>query len=390
MTLSGYILHHLFLSTYTIVEELGSGGFGFVVKAVHNVSGREAAVKFVVKERVTRSGWIKRDERKVPMEAYLLRKLRHPGIVEFIDLFEDDVYFYLVMEYHGSPWTAKSKHENGATSPPSLPLLAASPNSSPKKPQPQPQHQEQPFFGSSFVDYAVPPTSPNGTTQYSYDAMPSSPPPVKDGATLLGIPRPPLATLRRSSCDLFECIEQHQMLDEARARLIFRQIVDVLCYLQELGVCHRDIKDENIVVDDEFNVKLIDFGSAVIFEPKKGSPYFNRFYGTTNFASAEIMRGEPYQAPPAEVWSLGVLLSILLNGETPFASAAHIQYGRMCQPRATLSREALDLMQGCLTVDIEKRLTVWQIRDHPWLKEREPLSTPRLGMTTPGTKSKFI
>jgi serine/threonine protein kinase len=85
-----------------------------------------------------------------------------------------------------------------------------------------------------------------------------------------------------------------------------------------------DIKDENIVVDKNFRVKLIDFGSAIIYDARKPPPYHNRFFGvsryypattssrialtrrptlqTVNFAASEILQGKSYRAPHAEVW----------------------------------------------------------------------------------------
>lgn len=71
-------------------------------------------------------------------------------------------------------------------------------------------------------------------------------------------------TLRqRPSLDLFECIDAHERFTEKTAKLIFRQIVSAVYYLHsELNVCHRDLKDENVVIDKNFTVKLIDFGAA--------------------------------------------------------------------------------------------------------------------------------
>ena len=132
----------------------------------------------------------------------------------------------------------------------------------------------------------------------------------------------PAAMQRRTSCDLFECIEQHSRLTEEQARWVFAQVVETVWHLDRICICHRDIKDENCVVDAEFNVKLIDFGSAVITDVRKPQPYFNRFFGTMTFASPEILQGKPYRAPHAEIWSLGVLLSILLSGQCPFPDPA--------------------------------------------------------------------
>lgn len=102
---------------------------------------------------------------------------------------------------------------------------------------------------------------------------------------------------RRSSCDLFECIEQHSRLGEETAKYVFAQIVEVVWALGKMGICHRDIKDENFVVSADFKVrfslvfrvsealeltlnrsqvKLIDFGSAVIFDPRNPAPFYTR------------------------------------------------------------------------------------------------------------------
>ncbi len=94
-------------------------------------------------------------------------------------------------------------------------------------------------------------------------------------------------------------------------------VVETVWHLDRIGICHRDIKDENCVVDADFNVKLIDFGSAVITDVRKQQPYFNRFFGTMTFASPEILQGKPYRAPHAEICRSGVLLSILLTDSVP-------------------------------------------------------------------------
>lgn len=107
--LAQHQLHPRFAHQYTILGELGSGGFGFVVRAIRNADKRVVAVKFIFRDKVPSHGWVRisnwdggaaagrmEQERTIPMEAYVLRNCRHDGIVGFIDLFESDKYFYLV------------------------------------------------------------------------------------------------------------------------------------------------------------------------------------------------------------------------------------------------------------------------------------------------------
>ena len=102
---SGYQLHECLGAEYTIVDELGSGGFGLVIRAVRKLDGMQVAVKLMWRDRMPKDAWLhtKGWDIKhpfttfaVPKEAYLLRKIDHPGIVSYIDLFEDDLFVYLV------------------------------------------------------------------------------------------------------------------------------------------------------------------------------------------------------------------------------------------------------------------------------------------------------
>lgn len=108
--LANYSLHPSFAQEYTIREELGAGGFGFVVRAERNSDGMSVAVKFIERSKIPSRGWVKSRHwgeapgllpmvdgyRIVPLEAFVLRSVRHEGVVAYIDLFEDEKYFYLV------------------------------------------------------------------------------------------------------------------------------------------------------------------------------------------------------------------------------------------------------------------------------------------------------
>jgi hypothetical protein len=92
-------------------------------------------------------------------------------------------------------------------------------------------------------------------------AMSASPtyssPPHSAGNTLLPEDASRKRFGRRPSHDLFECIEQstHKRLPESHARYVFAQVVEAVAYLDSHGVTHRDIKDENLVIDDSLKVR---------------------------------------------------------------------------------------------------------------------------------------
>ncbi|KAJ3333630.1 hypothetical protein HDU76_005859 [Blyttiomyces sp. JEL0837] len=174
--------------------------------------------------------------------------------------------------------------------------------------------------------------------------------------------------IRRPSMDLFECIEHHDWLPEEKARLVFRQVASAVCYLHGRGVVHRDIKDENIVIDNFFNVRLIDFGSATV-EPR-GNPnhLFDRFYGTIQYASPEILRGEKYRGRPTDIWALGVLLYTILFGEVPFSSSDQAMLAMYKPPRFRSNADAMMLLDWMLDKDPKRRPTAEEVLRHPWMR----------------------
>jgi serine/threonine protein kinase len=119
-------------------------------------------------------------------------------------------------------------------------------------------------------------------------------------------------------------------------------------------------------------VKLIDFGSAVIEDPSKPRPFYNVFYGTTAYASSEVLRKRAYRAGPAEIWTLGVLLSYLLTGSSPFPTESDAIEGRVRLKggiEGKLSGMVLELMRVCLEPDPDRRATIEEVRNHSWLVE---------------------
>ncbi|CAN8027257.1 unnamed protein product [Ixodes persulcatus] len=162
--------------------------------------------------------------------------------------------------------------------------------------------------------------------------------------------------------DLFEFIDRSPCLDEPLASYVFRQVVSALSYLHGLRVLHRDVKDENIILDECFHVKLIDFGSAAFMGPDR---YFTTFCGTVEYCSPEVLQGNPYAGPELEMWALGVTLYTLIFGENPFLDVEETISACLRPPYET-SEELWGLLSWLLHRDPQKRCTLPEAERHPW------------------------
>lgn len=135
--------------------------------------------------------------------------------------------------------------------------------------------------------------------------------------------------------ELFDYLVEKGRLSEDETKIIFGQLCLAVSYLHEKGIVHRDLKLENVLLDEKCRIKLGDFGFTREFE--KGS-LMETFCGTTGYAAPEMLQGKKYQGPgmssldalyfehnsqhqtysEVDVWSLGVILYTLLTGTLPF------------------------------------------------------------------------
>lgn len=112
--------------------------------------------------------------------------------------------------------------------------------------------------------------------------------------------------------DLFELLVQHE-INEVLAKVIFNHVLDALMYLFKFGIVHGDVKSENILIDTrDYNVKLIDFGSAI--QIADGNIMKHDYLGTIEYHPPEMI----VNPEKAQVWSLGVLLYDILYKRIPF------------------------------------------------------------------------
>ncbi|KAI0002482.1 hypothetical protein BJV74DRAFT_816063 [Russula compacta] len=177
-----------------------------------------------------------------------------------------------------------------------------------------------------------------------------------------------LVTELCSGGELFDYLTEKGRLSEEETRHIFGQICLAVNYLHEKGIVHRDLKLENVLLDERCRVKLGDFGFTREFD--RGT-YLETYCGTTGYAAPEMLEGKKYLGPEVDVWSLGVILYCLLTGGLPFdhddesVMRAMVIRGVFEDPE-WLSDHIRDLVRKILQKDPVRRITIPQILAHPW------------------------
>ncbi|KAK5681454.1 serine/threonine protein kinase [Elasticomyces elasticus] len=186
--------------------------------------------------------------------------------------------------------------------------------------------------------------------------------------------------------ELFNWIVLKQKLTEAETRKVFIQLFQGVKYLHERNIVHRDIKPENILLlDKDLNVKIADFGLAKIIGEES---FTTTLCGTPSYVAPEILeQGNRRRYTRAvDVWSLGVVLYICLCGfppfsdelyspENPYTLSQQIKMGRFDYPSPywdSVQDPALELIDSMLTVDCEKRITIDECLEHPWITGNFP------------------
>jgi len=165
--------------------------------------------------------------------------------------------------------------------------------------------------------------------------------------------------------DLFDYIEFNKEIPEKKIKKMFYQVCRAIQFLHHNNIVHRDIKDENIIVDEDCNTELIDFGSSTHFDRRKT---FDTFCGTIDYASPEVLTGHPYVGPPQDVWALGILLYILIYKENPFYNVDEIISAKLRIP-FVMSNESLDMIKKLLTRNERARISIDKLFEHPWFSD---------------------
>ena len=168
--------------------------------------------------------------------------------------------------------------------------------------------------------------------------------------------------------ELFEYIKSNKKLSEKEACLFYQQIVSGIEYLHKLGISHRDLKPENILLTNAKVLKIIDFGLSAFYS---NNELLKTHCGSPCYAAPEMIEGKYYKGLPADIWSSGIILFLMLTGNLPFNELTNkklypkILNGKYNIPKY-ISKEGKDLIKKILEVNPKKRIKINEIKEHPW------------------------
>ena len=177
-----------------------------------------------------------------------------------------------------------------------------------------------------------------------------------------------------SGGELFDYIVSKGRLSADEARNFFHQIVSGVEYCHFQKIVHRDLKPENLLLDANLNIKIADFGLSNLM---RDGDFLRTSCGSPNYAAPEVISGHLYAGPEVDVWSCGVILYALLCGSLPFDDESipnlfkKIKSAMYSLP-THLSHLAKNLIPRMLEVDPMKRITIPEIRLHPWFQHKLP------------------
>lgn len=185
-----------------------------------------------------------------------------------------------------------------------------------------------------------------------------------------------------ASGDLFDKIEADVGVGEDVAHFYFSQLVSAVGYMHSRNVAHRDIKPENILLSSDGDLKLADFGLAVLFGHNGQRKPCQTVCGSPPYMAPEVVpkdgftgrKTEPYEGDVADIWSCGIVLFVLLVGNTPWDEPTKnidefndYVGGKTIDPLWTkLPLQARSLLRGILRVDAKSRMNLEDVRRHPW------------------------
>ncbi|KAJ3347403.1 Map microtubule affinity-regulating kinase [Entophlyctis luteolus] len=201
-----------------------------------------------------------------------------------------------------------------------------------------------------------------------------------------------------SGGELIEYIASRNYLSEREARKFFRQIISAMDHCHLANVVHRDLKLENLLLNDKKDILISDFGLGRMYNPDN-QENLKTFCGTPNYAAVELISGIPYNGMKSDIWAMGVALYVMMTGRTPFTGSSISQlYSKIkavdykCPDY--FSGDLKNLLSKIFKKDPAKRADMETLRQDQWVNFEEferPLRIhPRITNTSTAHITQFV
>jgi 5'-AMP-activated protein kinase catalytic alpha subunit len=172
--------------------------------------------------------------------------------------------------------------------------------------------------------------------------------------------------------NLYDYIRENGKLKEIIAHRIFTQLLSVLQYLHELkNIAHRDLKPQNIMLDENYDIRLVDFGVSYCYQ--ETSDKMKTKCGTPSYMAPEIILGRSY-SEKCDLWSAGIILYFMISGYFPFSNENMqnllTQIIHQEPDYSSKSPEIVEVLKGLLTKNPQNRFSFAQIRVLKWFSKK--------------------
>lgn len=196
---------------------------------------------------------------------------------------------------------------------------------------------------------------------------------------------------------VFDRITEDGLIEESITIDIIRQVVGALKYAHSKAVAHRDLKPENLCFCSKdpgnHRVMIIDWGVAFHF----GLTRMRSTVGTVTYAAPEVRMdmGTAGYSSACDLWSLGVMIYVMLSGRPPFWGKNQFrkmmaeEYPMSSPEWQAVSEDAKSLIRGLLKADPSQRLSIFEVAEHPWLREQTVRSDPAIALQVMSNMRQF-
>ncbi|KAG6517802.1 CBL-interacting protein kinase 6-like [Zingiber officinale] len=174
--------------------------------------------------------------------------------------------------------------------------------------------------------------------------------------------------------ELFARVAGAGRLSESAARRYFRQLISAVDFCHRRGVYHRDLKLENLLLDENDDLKVADFGLSALADPARTDRLLHTLCGTPAYVAPEVLFQRGYDGAKTDVWACGVILFVLLAGFLPFRDDNIMaMYKKICrgdfQCPPWISPGARRIIVKLLDPNPNTRITLTKLMESSWFNK---------------------